>query len=135
MMIPIPPEDIREVPTSVLAYVGDAVYELHVRMHITQCYGGQSGVLHKKAVRYVSAPAQANAVRVLFDELTEEEQNVFRRGKNGHQGSMAKNASPADYKYATGLETLIGYLHLSNQEKRLDELLNRIMQICEQDKN
>ena len=134
MMIPIPPEDIREVPTSVLAYVGDAVYELHVRMHITQRFGGQSGVLHKKAVRYVSAPAQAEAIRTLHDELTEEEQNIFRRGKNGHQGSMAKNASPADYKYATGLETLIGYLYLSNQEERLDYLLNRIMVICEQPK-
>ena len=59
MMIPIPPEDIREVPTSVLAYVGDAVYELYVRMHIVSRFGGQSGVLHKKAVHYVSAPAQA----------------------------------------------------------------------------
>ncbi len=133
MMIPIPPEDIREVPTSVLAYVGDAVYELYVRMHIVARIGGQSGVLHKKTVKYVSAPAQANAVRALMDELTEEEQNVFRRGKNGHQGSMAKNASPADYKYATGLETLIGYLYLTNKEERLDLLLNRIMLICEQE--
>ncbi|MBO4496169.1 MAG: Mini-ribonuclease 3 [Clostridiales bacterium] len=133
MMIPIPPEDIREVPTSVLAYVGDAVYELHVRMHIVARFGGQSGVLHKKSVRYVSAPAQANAVRVLMDELTEEEQNIFRRGKNGHQGSMAKNASPADYKYATGLECLIGYLYLTNKEERLDVLLNRIISICEQE--
>ncbi|MBR2751084.1 MAG: Mini-ribonuclease 3 [Clostridiales bacterium] len=133
MMIPIPPEDIREVPTSVLAYVGDAVYELYVRMHIVARIGGQSGVLHKKSVKYVSAPAQANAVRALMDELTEEEQNVFRRGKNGHQGSMAKNASPADYKYATGLETLIGYLYLTNKEERLDLLLNRIMLICEQE--
>ena len=133
MMIPIPPEDIREVPTSVLAYVGDAVYELHIRMHIAVRCGGQSGVLHRKAVRYVSAPALANAARVLFAELTDEVQNVFRRGKNGHQGSMAKNASPADYKYATGLETLIGYLYLSNEEERLDILLNRITQICEAD--
>ena len=74
MMIPIPPEDIREVPTSVLAYVGDAVYELYVRMHIVARFGGQSGVLHKKAVHYVSAPAQAQAIRVLHDDLSEEEQ-------------------------------------------------------------
>ncbi|MBO4651093.1 MAG: ribonuclease III [Clostridiales bacterium] len=132
MMIPIPPEDIREVPTSVLAYVGDAVYELHIRMHIVACFGGQSGVLHKKAVRYVSAPAQAHAIRVLHDELSEEEQNVFRRGKNGHQGSMAKNASPADYKYATGLETLIGYLYLSGKEERMEELIRRIIEIVEE---
>ncbi|MBP5493249.1 MAG: Mini-ribonuclease 3 [Clostridiales bacterium] len=134
MMIPIPPEDIREVPTSVLAYVGDAVFELYVRMHIVARIGGQSGVLHRKAVKYVSAPAQANAIRILHDELTEEEQNVFRRGKNGHQGSMAKNASPADYKYATGLETLIGYLYMSGAEERLDYLLNRIMTICDEGK-
>ncbi len=132
MMIPIPPEDIREVPTSVLAYVGDAVYELYIRMHIVACFGGQSGVLHKKAVRYVSAPAQAHAIRVLHDELSEEEQNVFRRGKNGHQGSMAKNASPADYKYATGLETLIGYLYLSGKEERMEELIRRIIEILEE---
>ncbi len=132
MMIPIPPEDIREVPTSVLAYVGDAVYELYVRMHIVSRIGGQSGVLHRKAVRYVSAPAQAHAIRLLHDSLPEEEQAVFRRGKNGHQGSMAKNASPADYKYATGLETLIGYLYLSGKEERLDELLNQIIRICEE---
>ena len=134
MMIPIPPEDIREVPTSALAYVGDAVYELFVRTHIVARNGGQSGVLHRKAVKYVSAPAQAQAIRVLHDELTEEEQNIFRRGKNGHQGSMAKNASPADYKYATGLETLIGYLYMAGREERLDELLPRIMQILDESK-
>ncbi len=134
MMIPIPPEDIREIPTSALAYVGDAVYELYVRTQIVARSGGQSGVLHRKAVKYVSAPAQAQAIRALHDELSEEEQNVFRRGKNGHQGSMAKNASPADYKYATGLETLIGYLYIDGREERLNELLHRIMQILEETK-
>ena len=133
-MIPIPPEDIREIPTSALAYIGDAVYELYVRTQIVARNGGQSGVLHRKAVRYVSAPAQAQAIRALHDELSEEEQNVFRRGKNGHQGSMAKNASPADYKYATGLETLIGYLYIDGKEERLNELLHRIMQILEETK-
>ena len=132
MMIPIPPEDIREVPTSVLAYVGDAVYELYVRMHIVARFGGQSGVLHKKAVRYVSAPAQAKAIRARHADLSEEEQNVFRRGKNGHQGSMAKNASPSDYKYATGLETLIGYLYLSGKEERMEDLIRRIIAILEE---
>ena len=83
-------------------------------------------------MRYVSAPAQAHAIRVLHDELSEEEQNVFRRGKNGHQGSMAKNASPADYKYATGLETLIGYLYLSGKEERMEELIRRIIEIVEE---
>lgn len=134
MMIPIPPEDIREIPTSALAYVGDAVYELFVRTRIVAQNGGQSGVLHRKSVKYVSAPAQAKAIRVLHDELSEEEQNIFRRGKNGHQGSMAKNASPADYKYATGLETLIGYLYIDGREERLNELLHRIMQILDETK-
>jgi ribonuclease-3 family protein len=83
-------------------------------------------------VHYVSAPAQAQAIRVLHDELSEEEQNVFRRGKNGHQGSMAKNASPADYKYATGLETLIGYLYLAGKEERMEELIRRILSILEE---
>src|SRR5574344_1874573 len=131
MIIPYIADDVREIPSSVLADIGDAVYELYVRSHVVSRLGGQSGKIHKRVIEYVKAPSQARAVRTLMDELSEEEQGVFRRGKNSHQGSMAKNASPADYKYATGLEALIGYLYITDQEIRLEEVMTRIFVILE----
>lgn len=123
--------DIREVSPSVLAYVGDAVFELFVRLHLVSGKIGKSGALHKSAISFVRAKAQADASRILLPELTSEEQMIFRRGKNSNPSSMAKNASPADYKYATGLEALIGYLYLTERKDRLDEVLLRILEIEE----
>lgn len=127
MIIPVINSDIREVPTSVLAYVGDAVFELYVRLHVASRTSSKSGTLHKQVILFVRAQAQANAIRVLTPELTEEETMIFRRAKNSNPGSMAKNASPADYKYATGLEAVIGYLYLTDQKERLDYVLQRIV--------
>ena len=121
--------DIREISSSVLAYVGDAVFELYVRLHVASSSAAKSGVLHKRAVNYVKAKSQAGAIRVLLPELTTEEALIFRRGKNANPLSMAKNASPSDYKYATGLEAVIGYLYLSNQKDRLNFLIGRILDI------
>ena len=125
MIIPYFAGDLREVSPSVLAYVGDGVYDLYARCWVAEHYSNKSGVMHKKTIKYVSAVAQAEAVRHLMDELTETEENYFRRGKNSNPGSMAKNASPADYMYATGFETLIGYLFLDNQEARMDYIINK----------
>jgi len=127
MIIPVISGDIREVSTSVLAYIGDAVFELYVRLHAAARTSSKSGTLHKKVITFVRAQAQANAIRVLTPELTEDETMIFRRAKNSNPGSMAKNASPADYKYATGLEAVIGYLYLTDQQERLDYLLQRIV--------
>ncbi len=127
MIIPVIGGDIREVPTSVLAYVGDAVFELYVRLHVAARTSSKSGMLHKKVITFVRAQSQANAIRVLTPELTDEEAAIFRRAKNSNPGSMAKNASPADYKYATGLEAVIGYLYLTDQKERLDFILQRIV--------
>ena len=129
MIIPVINGDIREVSPSVLAYVGDAVFELYIRLHVASRKVTKSGTLHKQAIMHVRAQAQANAVRVLLPELTEDEATIFRRAKNSNPISMAKNASPADYKYATGLEAVIGYLYLTDQKERLDYLLLRILTI------
>ena len=129
MIIPVIDGDIREVSPSVLAYVGDAVFELYIRLYLISGSVGKSGGLHKTAIRHVRAKAQADASRILLPELNEEEMSIFRRGKNSNPASMAKNASPADYKYATGLEALIGYLYLTDQESRLDRILYRILEI------
>lgn len=127
MIIPVLSGDIREVSPSVLAYIGDAVFELYVRLHVASRSSSKSGAMHKKVISYVRAETQANVIRVLLPELTEEESMIFRRGKNSNPGSMAKNASPADYKYATGLEAVIGYLYLTDQKPRLDYLLAKIL--------
>jgi len=124
-----PDKDLREVPASVLAYIGDAVFELHVRQDVAARYFSKSGALHKRVISHVRAKAQADAARVLLSELSDAENDIFRRGKNSNPGSMAKNCSPVDYKYATGLEAVIGYLYLSGDHERLDVLLVRILEV------
>ena len=125
MIIPFFASDLREVQPSVLAYVGDAVYELYARCWVAEHCSKKSGTMHRQAIKYVCAEAQADAVRHLMDELDETEQSYFRRGKNSNPGSMAKNASPADYMYATGFEALIGYLFLDNNEARMNYIINK----------
>lgn len=119
--------DIREVPISVMAYIGDAVYELTVRLHFCSQSSAKSGALHRRSVQLVRAKAQAEAARKLLPSLTEEEQSIFRRGRNSQPGSMPRNADPADYLIATGLEALIGYLYLKGDNSRLDDLLAVIL--------
>lgn len=133
MIIPFIASDLREVSPSVLAYVGDSVYELHARCHVASRSAAQSGKMHKKTIKYVSAEAQAHAIRELFDELTEQEENYFRRGKNSNPPTMSKNASPQDYLYATGFEALIGYLFLDNQSERLEYIIQKAFEILDSD--
>lgn len=120
------PFDIREVPVSVLAYIGDAVYELYVRLHVAQTVSGGSGDLHRRSIKYVSAAAQANAMRILLPLLTECEAAVFRRARNNTAASMPKNADPVQYRIATGFEGLIGFLYVTEALERLDELMQAV---------
>ncbi|MDD4095336.1 MAG: ribonuclease III domain-containing protein [Oscillospiraceae bacterium] len=131
MIVPIINDDIREVPASVLAYIGDAVFELYVRLHVAARNRSKSGSIHKLAIGHVSAAAQAKTARAIRDILTEEELSVFRRGKNSNPASSARNASPSDYKYATGMEAVIGYLFLMDRHERLDEIIIRIFEISD----
>ena len=113
--------------TATLAYLGDAVFELRVReMLLAQNANGASlRELNRQARSYVSAPAQAQMYHALFDTLTEEEQAIIKRGRNLHATSRAKNADVADYRHATGLETLFGYLHEKGDITRIDEIFAR----------
>jgi ribonuclease III family protein len=120
--------DIREVPISVLAYLGDAVFELAVRLHFASQSEAKSGELHRQSVRLVRASAQALVAQRITGFLTEEETAIFRRGRNSRPGSMPKNADPADYQAATGLEAVIGYLYLKGESSRLDLLLAEILE-------
>lgn len=120
--------ELRELPVSVMAYIGDAVYELTVRKALASRFRGKSGELHRRCVRLVKASAQADVARRLFTDLSEEEESVFRRGRNSAPGSHPKHAAPVDYRIATGLEALIGWLHLCGKTERIDELMLRILE-------
>ncbi len=118
--------DPRLLPVSALAYIGDSVYELHTRLKMLAVTQGKSKGIHRQTIAKVNATAQSDAAHRLLDRLTEEELLVFKRGRNAHTRSMAKNAAAADYQTATGLETLIGFLFLMKREDRLDELFSII---------
>ncbi|MCR4689377.1 MAG: ribonuclease III [Saccharofermentans sp.] len=131
MIKPFIATDLREVSPLVLAYIGDSVYELYARCHASTHGAGSNNKLHKDTVHYVSAEAQAHSARALMDELTEEEQDYFRRGKNSNPHAVSKNSSHVDYMYATGFEALIGFLFLDNQEPRMEYLIFKSFDITD----
>jgi len=108
----------------VLAYVGDAVYEIMIRTKVVNGGSVQVNKLHKHSASLVKAETQAKMITALLEELTEEEIAVYKRGRNAKSYTMAKNASMKDYRMATGFEALIGYLYLSEQHHRLTELVS-----------
>ncbi|MBV1759392.1 MAG: Mini-ribonuclease 3 [Dethiosulfatibacter sp.] len=109
-----------------LAYIGDAVYELLVRSYLIENHDMNVNDLHRKAILFVKAEAQAEAFRFVENDLTEEELRIVKRGRNAKSVTVPKNAKLADYKYATGLEALFGYLFMSNQTQRIEELFEKI---------
>lgn len=117
----LPPEQLSPLT---LAFVGDAVYETYIRTRIAKDVNMQVAKLHKIAIKYVSAVAQSKIVRSIEDSFTDEEQSVYKRGRNAHSHTSAKNADIVDYRHATGFEALIGYLYLKKNSARLDEILN-----------
>jgi ribonuclease-3 family protein len=125
------PLDPRQVPSGVLAYIGDAVYELYVRTHLMQ-RGKRMPELHRAATRLVNAVTQARTYRALEPELTEVERAVARRGRNSGGGQVPRSASVSEYRHATGLECLFGHLLLSGEEERLLALLERCVKLAEE---
>ena len=111
-----------------LAHVGDGVYELLVRTHLARRGNARVGDLHRAAVAYVSAPAQALAMERLLPNLTEEEQKVWHRGRNAHVHGCPAGCTVAQYHAATGLEALFGYLWLAGETDRVRELFALILE-------
>ena len=111
-----------------LAHLGDAVFEVMVRSWL--CLHGKVTAkgLHKATVRYVAAPAQAREAQKILNELTEEEKDVFRRGRNASPHSIPQNASREEYQTATALEALFGWLYLQGRNTRLNELFSMMME-------
>ena len=107
-----------------LAYIGDAVYELYIRSYIMHDVNMPVGKLHKSSTKFVSAKAQAKIFHLIKDNLTEEEMDVFKRGRNAHSYTSAKNTDIIDYRISTGLEALVGYTYIKKDETRLREIIS-----------
>lgn len=106
-----------------MAYIGDTIHDLYVRS-LLLARGMSVGAMHKQAVRMVSAGAQARMLRTIEPMLTQAEADIARRGRNTQAKHAApRNADPADYAHATGLEALWGYLYITGQSERLDALM------------
>ncbi len=118
-------QDVRAYSPLTLAYIGDGIYELVIRSVVVERANRSANDLHKKTVKYVKAPAQSAMIQALEQELTEEEEAVYKRGRNAKSYTTAKNASMGDYRRATGFEALMGYLYLTGQTERLLYLVDR----------
>ncbi len=111
-------------PALVLAYIGDAVYEVFTRKKLLSIHPDMPAhKLHVQNVGYVKAKAQSNAMAFIEPMLSEKELAIYKRGRNAKSATVPKNADLADYRRATGFEALVGYLHLSGEDDRLSELM------------
>ncbi|MDY0410027.1 Mini-ribonuclease 3 [Virgibacillus soli] len=128
-------EDIRQMKSLALAYMGDAVYEVFVREHVLHSGQVKPNQLHRKTVTFVSANAQAKIIKAWLQngKLSDEETQIVQRGRNAKSGSIPKNASVQAYRYSTAFETLIGYLFLAKEEERLSELLTEAVAFIERE--
>jgi ribonuclease-3 family protein len=123
--------DIAFMNTTVLAFLGDSVYETYVRNHVIGKGQVNADLLHRAAVRFVRADAQAFALKALMDELSEEEQSLVKRARNKKISTKPKNADPVIYKWATAFEALIGFLYLSESHDRMDKVIAEAIEIIE----
>ncbi len=117
-------QDAKMLSPLVWAYVGDAVYELFVRTMLTNNSNAKPHKLHMQSIKYVKAKAQADILKKIDENLTDEEKDIVRRGRNTENHHVAKNSNVADYSQSTAFEALIGYLYLTKQDIRLKEILN-----------
>jgi ribonuclease-3 family protein len=121
-------QSYRQLSPITLAFLGDAVYEQLVREYIIrQMSNLLPSKLHKKSVGLVNATAQAEAVRRIMSSLTIEEHDILRRGRNANSSHIPKNANPLDYRHATGLEALFGYLFLCGEHYRIKQIFELII--------
>lgn len=120
------PVDLKQLSPLTLAFIGDTVFDLLVREKLICEANRPANDLHRLAVRDVKASAQAEFVNILSPYFTEEEMNIYRRGRNAKSGHTAKNATTKDYHMATGLEAVFGWLYLNGEIQRIKYLYNII---------
>ena len=124
--------DVREYDIKSLAYIGDAVYEVYVRRYLMKHSREQVNKLHKKAVKYVSAKAQACVIENIQEYMEEDILAVFKRGRNATANTVPKNTDVVTYKIATGFEAIIGYLYLIDAGERLGNFVAKAFEIIEE---
>jgi ribonuclease-3 family protein len=119
--------------TTALAWVGDAAYELQVRSRLllSGVEAANADAMHRAAVRYVRADAQARVIRQLLDTLPTEEQDLVKRARNRRITTKPKNADPVTYKWATAFEALIGYYRLTGADEKIDDIVSKAMSIID----
>ena len=123
----LPDTDIKSYSGLTLAYIGDAIYELVIRTYIVEQGNAPVNKLHKQVVKLVKASAQAELYHNIKDKLTEEEEAMYKRGRNAKSFTSAKNTDIVEYRTSTGLEALIGYLYLTGQISRMLELIQPVL--------
>lgn len=125
--------NVKQMKSLALAYIGDAIYEVHIREHLLRTGQVKPNQLHQKAISFVSGKSQAavilNWLEIGF--LSEEEERIAARGRNAKSGSIPKNTSVQTYRYSTAFEALIGYHYLSKNDERLTELLKKAVAFVE----
>ena len=126
-------KDIRTYSPLTLAYIGDAVFDIVIRSILVNKGNTPVNKLHQRASQVVKAQTQAAMVLALMDQLTEEEANWYRRGRNSKPHTKAKNASTMDYLEATGFEAVLGFLYLTGDMDRICELVSRGIELTELD--
>ena len=125
--------DVNLINGIALAFEGDAVYSLYIRKHLIFQGLTKPNQLHRQATRYVSAKAQAMLINKMLEAqlLTEKEEDIYRRGRNANSHTKAKNTDVVTYKMSTGFEAVMGYLHMTNQVERLEELIDWCIEVVE----
>ena len=118
--------DVNLINGIALAFEGDAVYSMYIRRHLIFQGMTKPNQLHREATRYVSAKAQANLISLMLEEgiLTEKEEDIYKRGRNANSHTKAKNADVVTYRMSTGFEAVMGYLHMTEEIERLEELID-----------
>lgn len=118
--------DVNLINGIALAFEGDAVYSMYIRRHLIFQGLTKPNQLHWEATKYVSAKAQANLISLMLEEgiLTEKEENIYKRGRNANSHTKAKNTDIVTYRMSTGFEAVMGYLHMTEEIERLEELID-----------
>lgn len=116
-----------------LAYIGDSIFDVMVRTIEVSRVNKQVNKYHRDVSKIVCAPAQARMIKAIKDRLTEEEQQIYKRGRNAHFHTKAKNASQTDYRNATGFEAVLGYLYLKEDFERLTDVVRMSLESLEEE--
>ena len=126
--------DVNLINGIALAFEGDAVYSMYIRRHLIFQGLTKPNQLHREATKYVSAKAQANLISLMLEEgiLTEKEEDIYKRGRNANSHTKAKNTDIVTYRMSTGFEAVMGYLHMTEDIERLEELIDWCIQRVEE---